>query len=140
MSLRFILGRAGTGKTYTCLKEIQDQINKEPDNSFPLLLLVPEQVTFQMEVSLLAGLKGTYRAQALSFRRLAWHILSETGGISRIPVSELGKQMILRKLLMEKRKELNVFQQLTNYPGFIQNLSEAISEAKQYGLKGTRFV
>jgi len=137
MSLRFIMGRAGTGKTHTCLKEIQDQINKKPDDPFPLLFLVPEQVTFQMEVSLLAGLKGTYRALALSFRRLAWYVLSETGGISRIPVSELGKQMILRKLLMEKRKEFQVFQQLTNYPGFIQNLSNAISEAKQYGLKGS---
>ncbi|MFA5383335.1 MAG: helicase-exonuclease AddAB subunit AddB [Eubacteriales bacterium] len=136
MSLRFIMGRAGTGKTHACLKEIQDQINKNSDNPFLLLFLVPEQVTFQMEVSLLAGLKGTYRALALSFRRLAWHILSETGGISRMSVGELGKQMILRKLLMEKRKELKVFQQLTNYPGFIKNLSDAISEAKQYGLNG----
>ena len=135
MSLRFILGRAGTGKTYTCLKEIQNQINN--DTSFPLLFLVPEQVTFQMEVSLLTGLKGTYRAQVLSFRRLSWHILSETGGISRIHVGELGKQMILRRLLIEKRKELKVFQQLTNYPGFIQNLSNTICEAKQYGLKGS---
>ena len=137
MSLRFILGRAGTGKTHTCLKEIQDQINKKPGNPFPLLFLVPEQVTFQMEVSLLTGLKGTYRAQVLSFRRLAWHILSETGGISRIHVGELGKQMILRRLLIEKRKELKVFQQLTNYPGFIQNLSNAVCEAKQYSIKGS---
>lgn len=137
MSLRFIIGRAGTGKTHTCLKEIQAQINEKSDSPFPLLFLVPEQVTFQMEVSLLSGLKGTYRAQVLSFRRLAWHILSETGGISRMPVGELGKQMILRKLLMEKRKELKVFQHLTNYPGFIQNLSDAICEAKQYGLKGS---
>ncbi len=48
MSVRFILGRAGTGKTRTCLRNIREALLEDP-NGPPIILLVPDQATFQME-------------------------------------------------------------------------------------------
>lgn len=48
MSLRFIVGRAGVGKTQLCFEELLVQLREDPLGK-PLLLIVPEQATFQME-------------------------------------------------------------------------------------------
>ena len=83
--LRFIFGRAGTGKTHTCLTEIKNVISSEGEEGPALILLVPEQAAFQMEYELYTSLPrpATARAQVLSFRRLAHRVLSQTGGAAR---------------------------------------------------------
>lgn len=139
MSLRFILGRAGTGKTHTCLEEIHKKLKASPEGFF-LIFLVPEQATFQTERSLVTGLQGMIRAQVFSFRRLAWHVLHEAGGIARVHISELGKQMLLRKLLIEHGKQLKVFHRTAVHPGFIQYLADIIREIKQYGITGSQLL
>ena len=72
MSLRFIYGRSGSGKTYRCLQEIKERI--ESGAAYPLVLLVPEQFTFQAERDLIRVLKtgGILKAEVLSFRRLSF--------------------------------------------------------------------
>jgi ATP-dependent helicase/nuclease subunit B len=139
LSLRFILGRAGTGKTYTCLEEIRNKLKRSPDGPF-LIFLAPEQATFQTERALVSGLQGMIRAQALSFRRLAWHVLHEAGGIARVHISELGKQMLLRKLLITHREQLKVFHRTAVHPGFIQYLADIVREIKQYGITGSQLL
>ena len=64
MILQFILGRAGTGKTYYCLNEITEQLKKSPQGA-PLILLVPEQATLLTEKTLLSfsDIKGIMRAR-----------------------------------------------------------------------------
>ena len=56
MAVRFILGRSGTGKTSYCIKAIADALSEPADNQ-PLLLLVPEQATYQAERAILADKK-----------------------------------------------------------------------------------
>jgi len=46
LPLRFILGRAGSGKSFTCLSEIAGELEAAPAGH-PLILLVPEQATEQ---------------------------------------------------------------------------------------------
>jgi len=58
MSLRFIYGRAGSGKTRFCLEEIKSRITSKATH--PLVLLVPEQFTFQAEETLSAYLGQGY--------------------------------------------------------------------------------
>ncbi len=53
MSVQFILGRSGTGKTSFCIKAIVDALLKAGDEQ-PLILLVPEQATYQAERAILA--------------------------------------------------------------------------------------
>ncbi|HEY3368142.1 MAG TPA: helicase-exonuclease AddAB subunit AddB [Symbiobacteriaceae bacterium] len=133
MALQFILGRAGTGKTRFCLDAIRTAAKVEPEGS-PLVLLVPEQATFQMEQALLCedGLKGMMRAQVISFQRLAWRVSLTAGGLARPPLSDLGKQMLLRALVERRLEELRIFGQVADRPGFIEKLARTITELRQY--------
>ncbi|MBU7005382.1 helicase-exonuclease AddAB subunit AddB [Phosphitispora fastidiosa] len=133
MELRFILGRAGAGKTGYIFKYVQEELERNPDGS-PIIILVPEQATFQMEYYLSAklGLEGSVRAQVLSFRRLAFRVLLETGGAARTPVGELGKRMILRRLLEKHKHELRLFGSTAGRPGFPDCLARSIGEMKTY--------
>ncbi len=54
MAVRFILGRSGTGKTHHCVKAIVEALS-QPDRSRPIMvLLVPEQATYQASEAILS--------------------------------------------------------------------------------------
>lgn len=133
MSLRFIIGRAGSGKTRRCLDEIRAELSARPAGA-PLVLLVPEQATFQTEYVLAStpGLKGFIRAQVLSFRRLAYRVLQEAGGAARPHIGDLGKRMLLRRLLEQRREEIKIFRRSASQPGFADTLARALGEVKNY--------
>ncbi|WP_168119307.1 helicase-exonuclease AddAB subunit AddB [Paenibacillus sp. HB172176] len=148
MGLRFILGRSGTGKTGRCLSEIREQLGAAPIGP-PLIMLVPEQATFQTEYELLSGdqgysvgapLSGTLRAQALSFRRLAFRVMQETGGTALTPIGDTGKHMLLYKIVERNASRLELFQGGAGQPGFIDRLAELITEWKRYGLTSAELV
>ncbi|RBW69219.1 helicase-exonuclease AddAB subunit AddB [Bacillus taeanensis] len=133
MSLRFILGRAGSGKSTFCLDEIREHLINNPNGS-PLLYLVPEQMTFQSEYALITtpNLGGMIRAQVFSMSRLAWRILQETGGYTRTHLTAVGTNMMLRKIIERKRNELKVFQRASDKTGFVDKLSSMVTEFKRY--------
>jgi len=133
LTLRFIIGRAGTGKTYACLDAVRRELLARSAGP-PLILLVPEQASFQMEYALAssAGLKGFIRAQVLSFRRLAYRVLQEVGGAARAHIGELGKRMVLRRLLEQRRRDLKVFGRSAGQPGFADTLARTLGEMKTY--------
>ena len=95
VTIRFITGRAGSGKTRACLDEVREELRKSPEGH-PLILLVPEQATFQTEYELAStpGLSGFIRVQVISFRRLAYRVLQEAGGAARAHIGELGSAML----------------------------------------------
>lgn len=134
MSVRFILGRAGSGKTGYCLDRVAEALRAAP-RGLPLILLVPEQATFQMEQALvhMPGLSGACRAQVLSFRRLAWRVFLELGGPALPPLGELGKRMVLRALVERRRSDLRVFARVADRPGFIERLTHTLSELRAHG-------
>ena len=72
MAVRFVIGRAGSGKTHLCLEAITTALN-DADAPGRLLFLVPEQASFQMERALASRVAsgGYWRAEVLSFTRLA---------------------------------------------------------------------
>ncbi|MGE4274297.1 MAG: helicase-exonuclease AddAB subunit AddB [Desulfitobacterium sp.] len=133
MRLRFILGRAGTGKSTLCLDEIRKEVHENPLGS-PLIFLVPEQATHQMEMSLAHDpkVKGILRAQVLSFRRLGWRVFAEAGGGGKALIGEVGKRMLLRRLLLKHRSELRIFARSATRPGMADLLAQAIAEFKIY--------
>lgn len=133
MGLRFIIGRAGTGKSYTCLEQIKKELSRFQEG-FPLILLVPEQATFLNEYLLASSpeIGGTIRAQVLSFRRLAWRVLQETGGAARAHIGELGKRMVLRRILERRKSELKIFHRAAKQPGFAESLAGTLAELKLY--------
>ncbi|WP_135546732.1 helicase-exonuclease AddAB subunit AddB [Paenibacillus cymbidii] len=135
MAIRFVLGRAGSGKSAAVLGEIRQRLQQSPDGH-PLVLLVPEQATFQAELALVStpGLAGLLRAQVLSFRRLAWRVMQETGDTAGVPVDETGKALLLQRILHERRDELRVFRGTSEKIGFTERLLSLFSELKRYCL------
>lgn len=131
MGLRFILGRAGTGKSTLCLREIGQLVNDVPLGD-GIILLVPEQMTHQMEMMLTAMLGGTMRIQVLSFRRLSFKVLAEIGGGEKARLGELGKRMLLRKILLEQKTALKTFAHSVERPGTADLLAKTIDELKTY--------
>ncbi|KGX87798.1 helicase-exonuclease AddAB subunit AddB [Pontibacillus litoralis] len=133
MSIRFLLGRAGSGKSTRCLTEMKELLQQSPDGP-PILYIVPEQMTFQQEYALLKqeGIEGSIRAQVFSFTRLAWRVLQETGGGTKQFVSSTGVQMMLRKITEQRKSDWNVFQKAIEKQGFIEQLETMITEFKRY--------
>lgn len=135
VSIQFILGRSGSGKTEWLLNEIRSKLSNEPLGQ-PIIYLVPDQMTFLAEYELVKtpGLAGMIRAQVFSFSRLAWRILQETGGIARHHLSSSGIQMMLRKLVEEHKQDLKVFTKACDKSGFISQLEAMLTEFKRYCL------
>lgn len=133
MGFRFVFGRAGSGKSTLCLEEIRRELRLKPWGA-PLILLVPEQATYQMEVALAntPDLGGSLRAQVLSFRRLGWRVFSETGGGQKVLIGALGKRMLLRRILLKHRLQLKAFARSATRPGMADLLAQAIGEFKTY--------
>jgi ATP-dependent helicase/nuclease subunit B len=133
MSVRYILGRAGSGKSTACLSELRDKLLNNGEAS-PLILLVPEQATFKAEHALVTspGINGFMRAQVLSFRRLAFRVMQETGGSARVHIADNGKKMLLHKIVHRVKKELKLFHSTADQPGFIDRLSDMLVEFRRY--------
>lgn len=133
MSVRFVLGRSGTGKTTLFLEEIRDKLKENPSGS-PIIYLVPEQMTFLSEYHLVQkpDIQGMVRAQVYSFTRLAWRILQETGGISRTHLSSAGLNMLIRKIIEDKKEELKLFGRAADKTGFVQQVESMLTEFKRY--------
>ncbi len=131
MSLRLILGRAGSGKSTHIYQEISQQVAADPTGP-PLWLLVPEQATSQAERNLAAAgeIPGLMRARVVSFQRLAYQMLHEVAGAALVQVGELGRQMIIRRVVEQHKQELRTFYRAASQPGFTNKLAELISELK----------
>lgn len=135
MSLRLITGKAGSGKTTYLLDEIRSRLLEKPLGA-PLMLIVPEQATFQAEYALATtpGMTGFIRAQALSFRRLAFRVMQEQGGSAIVPIQEQGKAMLLHRILESRRDRLRLFRGGAAETGLVAGLSELLTEMKRYGI------
>jgi ATP-dependent helicase/nuclease subunit B len=141
MQARFLLGPAGSGKTFRCLAEIRAELLRAPDGP-PLILLAPKQATFQLERQLLAGtsLPGCARLQIFSFERLARFVLEELRAAPAPALSEQGRVMVLRALLRQRADELKRFDKSARCSGFAQQLSALLAELQSHGLSAARLV
>ncbi len=101
MPVRFVIGRAGAGKTHHCLQAVAAALN-DADDPRRLILLVPEQASFQMERALVerAAAGGYWRAEVLSFTRLASRLFEESGG-EPVLLRQGARAMALRRVAAE---------------------------------------
>ncbi|WP_342512948.1 helicase-exonuclease AddAB subunit AddB [Sporosarcina sp. FSL K6-1522] len=135
MSLRFITGRSGTGKTTFIEREIAEELQRDPMGA-PVIVIVPDQMSFSMEHSLSVnfGLKGIIRAQVLTFKRLAWRVLQETGGIARMEVDGFGYRMLVRSVLEDNQDAFKLFRQAAGKRGFTEQIGDLMKEFSRYCL------
>lgn len=98
------------------------------------LVLVPEQFTMQTqkELVMMHPKKGILNIDVLSFERLAYRVLEETGESCAQVLEETGKSLVLRKVSQEKKKELKILGEKMKKQGYISQMKSMVSELKQY--------
>ena len=128
MPVTFVLGRAGTGKTRYCLDALLAELSK-PGESRRLILIVPEQASFQMErtLALRCPRHGYWRAEVLSFSRLARRVFSETGVEPQTP-RETARTLALRGIAAKSEEPLRAFGPAARTPGLFRQLDQLIEE------------
>lgn len=139
MSVQFILGRSGTGKTSLCVNRIVKKLLQKSNQK--LLFLVPEQATYQAERAILAHsgnghpgqerITGYHRLEVVSFNRLHFLLLGKD--TARPELSKIGRQMIIHRLLRENSDKLNLFSNSAHRTGLAQEMAQTIQELHQYG-------
>ena len=114
MSIRFVIGRAGCGKTHHCLESIRGRLREDPIAGPNLILLVPEQSSLQMERAILEGdeIAGSHCAGVLSFHRLAYRVIESAGGSGRRALSDPARAMVLRHLVATHTEKLTYYKRV----------------------------
>src|SRR5699024_3873751 len=133
LSLRIVIGRSGRNKSNFILDEIKEKLKTDPQGK-PIFYIVPEQMTFQQEYAMFQDkqIKGSIRAQVVSFSRLAYRVLQETGGSTKQFISSTGVQMMLRKIMEQRKEPFLMFQKAADKQGFIQELEGMMTEFKRH--------
>lgn len=132
MALHVITGRSGSGKTAYMLNEIIEKIESGSDEN--IILIVPEQMSFQAEYAITKRVTGKTVAnlQVLSFKRLAYRIFLEVGGASKEFISDQTIMMMLTKILLEQKDRLKVYHRMQPNYHFISLFYDVIKEFKSY--------
>ena len=123
MSLHFIFGRAGTGKTARCCEEIARYMTEAPERT--AVFLVPDQATYRAESMLAAAFpgKGFADVAVCGFARLSYRVFQELHEDASEALSPLVQQLILRRLLLEHRGELSLIGEAARQPHFARTLT-----------------
>lgn len=136
MSLRFVFGGSGAGKSTRLYSEIIQRAEEEPERNF--LIIVPDQFTMQTQKEIVTHpvnkRGGILNIDVLSFSRLSHRIFEEVGK-REIPVlDDTGKSLVLRKVAGSLKEELPYLGSNLDKQGYIHEVKSAISEFMQYGV------
>ena len=134
MSLQFIFGPSGSGKSYHLYHHIIEESIRHPDRNY--IVLVPEQFTMQTQKDLVSmhPRHGIMNIDILSFGRLACRVFEETGGDMLPVLDDEGKNLILRKIAGDYEDELCVLKGNMKKLGYISEVKSVISEFTQYDI------
>ncbi|MCR4672028.1 MAG: PD-(D/E)XK nuclease family protein [Lachnospiraceae bacterium] len=134
MSLQLILGSSGSGKSSELIRMALERSAAEPDRD--ALIIVPEQYTMQTQKRVVSmhPAHAVINIDILSFNRLAYRVFDEVGEDPSELLGDVGKEMIVRRLLIEHRDELTVFKGNSVSQGFAAQTVSVISELMQYGI------
>ncbi|WP_051533617.1 helicase-exonuclease AddAB subunit AddB [Anaerovibrio sp. RM50] len=135
--LEIITGRAGSGKTTYVLEQITKELVKRPLGP-AIILLLPEHMTYKVERQLASMLekqgRGYMRCQVYGFKRFAYQVLQETGGGLEQGITDMGRQLLLKRILDKRYNELKVFGRASRQRGFANILGGIIDEFKGCGI------
>lgn len=135
MSLQFIMGPSGSGKSHYLYQKVTEESLAHPEKNY--IVLVPDQFTMQTQKDLVMASprKGILNVDVLSFNRLAYRIFEETGGNDRIVLDDVGKSFVIRKIAGDYEQDLKILGGNLKKPGFITQMKSIISEFTQYDIQ-----
>lgn len=134
MSLQFVLGGSGRGKTYFIQHMVVEEAFKNPGKEY--IIIVPEQFTMQTQKEIvgLSPCKGIMNIDVQSFVRLAFRVFTELGAGNEPVLDDMGKTMILKKVLLDEQDRLVYFGKNIHKKGYITEIKSFLSELVQYGI------
>ena len=129
MGLRLIYGRAGTGKSEKCYKEISEKIKQNNK----ILIITPEQFSFTAEKKLMEAIEteAVFNAEVVTFSRMAYRVIQEIGGRTETNLSKCGKAMLIYSILNNCKKDLKF---LGKTDENVDMAGTAITEFKKHGI------
>ncbi len=134
MSLQFVFGNSGSGKSSYLYKRVLEEAAQNPNQNY--LIIVPEQFTMQTQRELvrLQEAHAIMNVDVLSFARLAYRVFDELGRENELVLEETGKNLVLRKVAEEHRSDLKVLGGNMNKMGYVSEVKSLISEFAQYNI------
>lgn len=132
MSLYWIFGGSGYGKSHYAYNEIMKQSERNPSGKY--IVIVPEQFTMQTQkdMVMLSKAKGIMNIDVLSFVRLAYRVLGQTPALDKPLLEDEGKGMVIRRILKEHAGEWKTFGSNITRLGFVEEIKSAVTEFVQY--------
>ncbi len=129
--LQLLLGRSGTGKTRRVLEELTHLARQQ--DAPTLVLLVPEQFSFESERTLLEALgpRLAGRIRVLSFTRLAETVFREVGGLAGRQMDDATRALLMSQALEQVSEQLVLYRRQAASPDYIQSVLSLLSECKQ---------
>ena len=127
--LRFVLGRAGSGKTHALRSALRDLAVSGGDK---LMLIVPEQASFENEraVLRLLGPVLARKVSVTSFSRLADTVLHQYGGFAGRRLDDGGRSIFMSLALEQVKDRLTVYRRNAESTELVGLLLDACTEFK----------
>ncbi len=131
--MRFVLGRAGSGKTEYLRRMLAE---KSRSGEEKLFLLVPEQYSFESEKAMLrlCGPRRGNRVQVYSFTRLAEAVFRKEGGAAGRRLSDGGRRILMSSALMACEDQLGVYRHAAQSDRVTDLMLTAVNEMKLCGI------
>jgi ATP-dependent helicase/nuclease subunit B len=134
MGTRFILGRAGSGKSHFLHEALVRHVQSDPLNA-SVLLIVPKQATFTYErtVATEPRLGGFINVHVISPDDLGELVLVDCGTPAGTRIDAVGRELILSHLLRTHADELVHFGRSARTPGLASQIDATFAEFERAG-------
>jgi len=128
-----LVGAAGTGKTTYMIERIR-QLCAEGEK---VLLLVPEQFSFEMERRILleVGRQSVGLVEVKSFSHFCRKVFMEFGGGAGQYITDAAKAMLMHSSLHQLKDKLEQYGKAASRPGFAASALKLIEQFKNAGTK-----
>lgn len=136
MGLRVVYGRASVGKTEFCFKGIEELL--EQKNEKELILIVPDQIAMSEELSAVKrfGAVGINGIEVFNFRWYYEKIAELEAGRVKEELTNVGRAMVIKRILNEKKTDLEIYKMAAEKRGFISTVEKTFREFKRYDIDG----
>lgn len=128
----FIFGRDRHEKT----EYLQKKISHALEGEGKVIIIIPEQEALYWDTLCASAFpkKDAFRIEALSFSRLADSIFRKSGGCARHYISKSEKALLMWRAVKSVRSQLASLKNPGREDRYIDLISDAVSEAKMYGI------
>ncbi|MBQ1853018.1 MAG: hypothetical protein II134_04210, partial [Lachnospiraceae bacterium] len=132
MSLRFVIGSEGSKKTEYLYRQMLGLCEADPACSF--FYFVPDQATLTAQRELVKLHKNgcVMNIDILSLSRLKYRLSEELGDCFPEVLTDIGKGMLVKKVLLGSDGELTLYGNKHRKPGFVSEMKSMLSELMRY--------